>query len=333
MACAGLIASYAYYQVIDEQPIIGGTITEIPDFDLRIYVENRTTGKYVEYDYVPMSGYTYNSAKSYCTNGSTITYNTSTKDITVNTDKHELCYAYFDATDAVLDLTLNVFIENTANDGTGNGTYTKVVDSTIPSVGYTLNTTTSYCTNSSSITYLPGENMISITGSGQDECFAYLDVLPADIEIVIKTQRSSGSETYDEVSSIPSDKFYDLNSSSACTGGAEITLENQKVFVEYVRNSACIVLLDIGSGPIISEVTSSNVTTTGATINITNAANSTAITSYKYSIDNGSTYQTANSSTITLSGLSSNTNYNVLIYGIDANNKTSAIKSVSFKTN
>lgn len=68
LACIGLIVTYAFYQVVDTKPIIGGSTTEISDLDVRIMAEERDVngnglGSYGLYPYIPKAGYKYNSTK------------------------------------------------------------------------------------------------------------------------------------------------------------------------------------------------------------------------------------------------------------------------------
>ena len=46
LACIGLIVTYAFYQVVDTKPIIGGSTTEISDLDVRIMAEERDVNGY-----------------------------------------------------------------------------------------------------------------------------------------------------------------------------------------------------------------------------------------------------------------------------------------------
>ena len=238
LACIGIIVSYAFYQVIDKTPVIGGSTGEIADLDIRVMAEERDAngngvGTYALYPYIPEAGYAYNSSKSYCTNGSTITYHPTTFDADITAYGHDVCYLYFDST-ANLDLTLNVYAENINSDGVGTGEYTKLETTSLPSIGYTLNTNKSGCENGSTLTYLDEENMFSIDASGKDVCTAYMDAMDVDIQLKIYLQSKSGSATYYEAKEIPSNVFYDLNTSkSACTGTSTLSIKNQKVVIYF----------------------------------------------------------------------------------------------------
>ncbi len=64
-----------------------------------ILLEDKVTGEYFESDLTqfPKTGYTYNSSKSYCRNGSSLNWNDSTKTMGVTVTGTEKCYIYFDA--------------------------------------------------------------------------------------------------------------------------------------------------------------------------------------------------------------------------------------------
>ena len=97
LACVGIFITYAYYQVTDVTPIIGGSTGKIADLDVRVMAEERDTngnglGSYALYPYIPEAGYAYNEGKSYCTNGSTINYNTATYEADITAYGHDVCY-------------------------------------------------------------------------------------------------------------------------------------------------------------------------------------------------------------------------------------------------
>ena len=79
LACVSFLISYAYFKVTEKDIIIGGTIGDIPDIDIRVMVEDRDNegealGTYSEYPYVPQAGYEFNRDLSYCAHGSELIY-------------------------------------------------------------------------------------------------------------------------------------------------------------------------------------------------------------------------------------------------------------------
>lgn len=336
LACIGIIVSYAFYQVIDKTPVIGGSTGEIADLDIRVMAEERDAngngvGTYALYPYIPEAGYAYNSSKSYCTNGSTITYHPTTFDADITAYGHDVCYLYFDST-ANLDLTLNVYAENINSDGIGTGEYTKLETTSLPSIGYTLNTNKSGCENGSTLTYLDEENMFSIDASGKDVCTAYMDAMDVDIQLKIYLQSKSGSPTYYEAKEIPSNVFFDLNTSkSACTGTSTLSIKNQKVVISATSRTSCVAYLDVSNGPILESM-SNTVSGQNVTIKLTNSNIGTNPTKYYYSSNNGESYVSSTSSSYTFSNLEPLTEYTFKAYSVDASGKQSAIMTTTAET-
>ena len=336
LACIGIIVSYAFYQVIDKTPVIGGSTGEIADLDIRVMAEERDAngngvGTYALYPYIPEAGYAYNSSKSYCTNGSTITYHPTTFDADITAYGHDVCYLYFDST-ANLDLTLNVYAENINSDGVGTGEYTKLETTSLPSIGYTLNTSESGCENGSTLTYLDEENMFSIDASGKDVCTAYMDAMDVDIQLKIYLQSKSGSATYYEAKEIPSNVFFDLNTSkSACTGTSTLSIKNQKVVISATSRTSCVAYLDVSNGPILESM-SNTVSGQNVTIKLTNSNIGSTPTKYYYSSNNGESYVSSTSSSYTFSNLEPLTEYTFKAYSVDASGKESAIMTTTAET-
>lgn len=336
LACIGIIVSYAFYQVIDKTPVIGGSTGEIADLDIRVMAEERDAngngvGTYALYPYIPEAGYAYNSSKSYCTNGSTITYHPTTFDADITAYGHDVCYLYFDST-ANLDLTLNVYAENINSDGVGTGEYTKLETTSLPSIGYTLNTNKSGCENGSTLTYLDEENMFSIDASGKDVCTAYMDAMDVDIQLKIYLQSKSGSPTYYEAKEIPSNVFFDLNTSkSACTGTSTLSIKNQKVVISATSRTSCVAYLDVSNGPILESM-SNTVSGQNVTIKLTNSNIGSTPTKYYYSSNNGESYVSSTSSSYTFSNLEPLTEYTFKAYSVDASGKESAIMTTTAET-
>ena len=336
LACIGIIVSYAFYQVVDETPVIGGSTGEIADLDIRVMAEERDAngngvGTYALYPYIPEAGYAYNSSKSYCTNGSTITYHPTTFDADITAYGHDVCYLYFDST-ANLDLTLNVYAENINSDGVGTGDYTKLETTSLPSIGYTLNSSKSGCENGSTLSYLDEENMFSIEASGKDVCTAYMDAMDVDIQLKVYLQSKAGSATYYEAKEIPSNVFYDLNTNkSACTGTSTLSIKNQKVVIAATSRTSCVAYLDVSNGPILESM-ANTVSGQNVTIKLSNSNVGTNPTKYYYSSNNGESYVSSTSSSYTFSNLEPLTEYTFKAYSVDASGKESAIMTTTAET-
>ena len=338
LACVGMFVTYAFYQVSDITPVIGGTTGEIADLDVRVMAEERDAngsglGSYSLYPYIPEAGYQYNASKSYCTNGSTITYNPTTYDADITAQGHDVCYLYFDST-ANLDLTLHVYAENIDSDGYGTGQYTKLETTTLPTIGYTLNVAESRCENGSTITYLEDENMFSIEATEKDVCTAYMDAMDVDIQLKLMIQAKSGSSTYYESKTIPTNVFYELGDQSACTGSANtdaLSINNQKVVIAAASRTSCVAYLDVSSGPILESMETS-VSGQSVTITLENSNVGTTPTTYYYSSDNGNTYVSSTSSSYTFNNLTPMSQITFKAYSVDASGKTSGILTTTAET-
>lgn len=328
LSCVGLIVTYAFYQVVDVKPIIGGATSEISDLDIRIMAEERDANgnglnTYGLYPYIPKAGYVYNETKSKCTNGSTIKYDSTNYSADVTALGHDVCYLYFDST-AQLDITLNVYAENVDSDGNGNGEYTKLETTALPTIGYEINASKSKCQNGSTVTYSAADNLFSVESNQKDVCDVYMDAMDVDIALKIYVQAKKNSATYYEAKTIPSNLFYALSTKSACTGTSTMSIKNQKVVVSATGRTNCVAYLDVSSGP-IPESMQNTVNGQNVTITFENSNLGTTPTTYYYSSDNGATYVSSTSNTYTFTGLTPLTSFTFKAYSVDAAGNTSRI--------
>lgn len=328
LSCVGLIVTYAFYQVVDVKPIIGGATSEISDLDIRIMAEERDANgnglnKYGLYPYIPKAGYVYNETKSKCTNGSTIKYDSKNYSADIISLGHDVCYLYFDST-AQLDITLNVYAENVDSDGNGNGEYTKLETTALPTIGYEINASKSKCQNGATVTYSAADNLFSVESNQKDVCDVYMDAMDVDIALKIYVQAKKNSATYYEAKTIPSNLFYALSTKSACTGTSTMSIKNQKVVVSATGRTNCVAYLDVSSGP-IPESMQNTVNGQNVTITFENSNLGTTPTTYYYSSDNGATYVSSTSNTYTFTGLTPLTSFTFKAYSVDAAGNTSRI--------
>lgn len=328
LACVGLIVTYAFYQVVDVKPIIGGATSEISDLDIRIMAEERDANgnglnTYGLYPYIPKAGYVYNETKSKCTNGSTIKYDSKNYSADITSLGHDVCYLYFDST-AQLDITLNVYAENVDSDGNGNGEYTKLETTALPTIGYEINASKSKCQNGSTVTYSAADNLFSVESNQKDVCDVYMDAMDVDIALKIYVQAKKNSATYYEAKTIPSNLFYALSTKSACTGTSTMSIKNQKIVIAATGRTSCVAYLDVSSGP-IPESMQNTVNGQNVTITFENSNLGTTPTTYYYSSDNGATYVSSTSNTYTFTGLTPLTSFTFKAYSVDAAGNTSRI--------
>lgn len=328
LSCVGLIVTYAFYQVVDVKPIIGGATSEISDLDIRIMAEERDANgnglnKYGLYPYIPKAGYVYNETKSKCTNGSTIKYDSKNYSADITSLGHDVCYLYFDST-AQLDITLNVYAENVDSDGNGNGEYTKLETTALPTIGYEINASKSKCQNGSTVTYSAADNLFSVESNQKDVCDVYMDAMDVDIALKIYVQAKKNSATYYEAKTISPNLFYALSTKSACTGTSTMSIKNQKIVIAATGRTSCVAYLDVSSGP-IPESMQNTVNGQNVTITFENSNLGTTPTTYYYSSDNGATYVSSTSNTYTFTGLTPLTSFTFKAYSVDAAGNTSRI--------
>ncbi len=319
-----IFVSYAYYQVREKTEIVGSTVEEIPDIEVRILVEDRDAtgaaikGKYIKYPYIPQAGYKYNQDLSYCTNGSKFTLNDDYT-VTVETTGTELCMLYFDST-ANLDITLNVKLQNVDGDGNGIvGSYSDITYDELPAVGYKLNQSSSSCTNNATLTYNRDENRLVILSPGKTVCTAYMDAL--DVDVALATYLETGLNTGQygsKVTEIPSDMYYTLDTRSTCEGtGSTVSLENQKIVIKAATRTKCVAYLNISEGPVVA---SANLAADNKVLSLTSSNSSKPITTWYYSTDDGETYTESKENTI-----NGDFSDKVSVYGTDDTGKTSAV--------
>ena len=342
LSCVGLIVSYAFYQVVDTTPVILSTTPQIADLEVRIMAEERDTSgnglnSYAIYPYIPKAGYKYDAGMSYCTNGSTINYDASTYDASINATGHDVCYLYFKST-ASLDITLEVYAENVDSDGVGNGEYTKLETTSLPSIGYELNSSKSYCVyandesthvTDTTVSYNSDKQKFTVNASKKGAiCRAYMDAMDVDIALKIFVQAKKGSSTYYEVDKIPVTSFYALNTDkSACTGTSTMSIKNQKVVIAATNRTNCVAYLDVSSGPFIESMRVTN-SGTSSTITLGNSNLGTTPSTYYYSNDGGKNYVTSTSNTYTFTS-QVNPSYAYKAYSADASGNTSRVFETS----
>lgn len=344
LACIGLIVSYAFYQVTSSSPVIFSTTPKIYDLEVRIMAEDRDTngnglGSYSIYPYIPKAGYNYSESKSYCTNGSTITFDGT--DYLVDSSNTDLCYLYFLSDGSTLDITLEVYAENIDSDGNGNGEYTKLETTTLPSIGYEFNSEKSYCVyeddldthvTDTTVTYSLAERNFTVNAAKKGAiCKAYMDAADVDIQLKIYVQAKKNSTLYAEVDEIPTNIFYVLGEKSACTGTSTMTIKNQKVLISATNRTSCVAYLDVSSGPILESM-KNTVNGQSVTINLTNSNLGTTPTTYYYSSDNGATYASSTSASYTFTGLTPLTDFTFKSYTVDASGNESGILTTTATT-
>jgi hypothetical protein len=145
------------------------------------------------------------------------------------------------------------------DDGTGN--YVESSETTFPTTGYAYNSTKSYCLEGSILSWNNTTHKITMSTDHPDKCYIYFD-----------------------------------------------------------------------KNPVINSVISSDITSSSFTLTINATKGTNTISTYYFSKDNGSTYQSSGTNTYTYTGLSSNTAYNIKVYVQDSISNTSNIYSTTVTT-
>ena len=114
-----------------------------------------------------------------------------------------------------------------------------------------------------------------------------------------------------------------------------IVLTNEELGAVNLKTNTserCYVYFDRYILPLINNVTTSNIETDSITLTV-NATNGTSnISTYYYSNNNGSSYETSNSNTYTFSGLDMGTVYNFSVYVEDSAGYVSEVYTLSGTT-
>ena len=352
LACVGMFITYAYYQTNVTTPVIGGVVGKIADLDIRVMAEDRDSsgnglGTYSIYPYIPRAGYRYLPTtpavgdealpKSYCVNGSIIDY--SDYNVEISASAHDVCYLYFKST-AALDMQLDVYLQNVNEQGEAiANSYTKLETANIPSIGYGFNASRSGCDNNSTLTYNDKTNMFTINSTVKDKCVAYMDALDIDVAVKLYVQEHKGSSEYYEATSIPHNYYYKLSDgtyghTSSCVGASgtnSLTFEKQQFKITAGSRTRCVVYLDVdsASGPIIESMVVNPISTTSLNVGVTMSNAGTIAQTYYYSKDGGLNFVSSSSNTYTFTTTEDEAT-EVLVYAVDANDKTSAVVPASF---
>ena len=121
-----ILLSYGYYiNTGTKQVIVSGTaITRASDLTLQIYLQDRDSSgnaisnSYSRSYYIPTNNYTYESAKTVCGTGITLTYDDINHKFRIESTQRGVCKVYFAADGTVIpNATFNIYVEQTMNGG------------------------------------------------------------------------------------------------------------------------------------------------------------------------------------------------------------------------
>ena len=232
-----------------------------------------------------------------------------------------------------------------------DGTYKKSTSNTWPGDGYAFNNELSGCERGGELLYDRETNIVKLTSSGSDKCYAYFDkYVVAKITNVTstKTTNSVTLTVTTEAGENPIDKYYfsrDDGQSYQESTSNTYTFSNLnygttytfKVYAKdtlgYETNEESIeVTTDSYVNPTVNSVTITDTTTSSINVSVSASGGTNNVATYYYSINNGS-YTSSTSSSYTFSGLSKGTTYTIKVYVKDANGVDSNLYSKSVITN
>lgn len=175
------LIAYSFYQNKSTQLIISGVaLIDSSDVSIKVYRENKNDsgvgiGTYALSYYVPSSSsYTYQSSKTECDTGITITKYENQK-FYVDATKKGKCKVYFDAIDGYIDdYEVNLFVQKEAGN-TDDKNYNKMGQLPLYETGYyyTINTSKTSCTNGATVS-IEGRNVVVLT-TQKAVCNVYVD--------------------------------------------------------------------------------------------------------------------------------------------------------------
>lgn len=258
----GIGAANAYYHQENSVSVLAGLIGnfDLPDGDINmVFYKEDDNGKFIKSYAAPKFGYRFDDSLTSCTitcafNDSTsacnYSYNQETYVFSLVSDKKVTCNFYFKK-EMTSDIDVYLLKETTAGEYTYNGKQYTLINE-IPAFGYAYNNYT--CDNGSTLTYDANLKKVSVAASQKDKCYAYFNKsVDADIIANIYVQSREGSSIYNQVSTIPAGKTYELSTTkvSKCTNTdgspstATITYDGYVNIDSINTRQVCDVYLDL----------------------------------------------------------------------------------------
>lgn len=157
--------------------------------------------------------------------------------------------------------------------------------------------------------------------------------------ISMMLEQNYGKKDYEKstLNEFPSDEYIFNDSLSGCENGGVLSWNDEKGKVVLTGNISdkCYAYFDKYNYATISNVTTSNVTNTSITVNVTSKKGTNDIVNFYYSIsvdDNNDNYVSDDSLVHTFTELTMNTNYYIKVYAVDSMNKISNVFALTVKT-
>ena len=121
---------------------------------------------------------------------------------------------------------------------------------------------------------------------------------------------------------------------SSCKNGSELIWneDDRSILLRTSVTDSCNVYFDKYAYPVITRVTTSDITTNSITLTVEVTEGESSIATYYYSNNDGESYEESESNTYTFSNLSNGTEYNFKVYAVDVNGKSSEVYSLQETT-
>ncbi len=132
----------------------------------------------------------------------------------------------------------------------------------------------------------------------------------------------------------PEDGYVFNATLSSCKNGSELIWneEDRSILLRTSVTDSCNVYFDKYAYPVITRVTTSDITTNSITLTVEVTAGESSIATYYYSNNDGESYEESTSNTYTFSNLNNGTEYNFKVYTVDVNGKSSEVYSLQETT-
>lgn len=175
-----MVRSYSHYHTESSPSLVVQATADLSlaDITLKIFMQNRVTSGtsigqatsgYTQIYYIPTVHYTYNSSKTVCTSGLTVSFDSVNKKFNISASNRGVCSVYFDA-DGVFnpDQVLRVFVYDS-----NKGTYYE--NGGIPADGrsYAIQSSLTSCTGTTPSFSISNGNIV-YTASGDFKCSVYV---------------------------------------------------------------------------------------------------------------------------------------------------------------
>jgi hypothetical protein len=180
---SSLYVSYGYYLNSGTKNVVisGNVSLGSADITLQIYLQDRDSSgnaisnSYSRAYYIPQTNYSYESAKTVCGSGITISYDSTNHEFTAESTQRGICKVYFAADGIVMpNATFKLYVEKSLD----SGNYTQIGSIPNNDYEYEINTTRTTCTDPNANVSLVGKRIL-VESSMDLDCTIYVDAVLA----------------------------------------------------------------------------------------------------------------------------------------------------------